>query len=88
MKRCAERPEFFAKILYLDRCGDGRYAFLPHRCEHIPAKGRNSFRRSDEADRICSGTPVKPYPWPLGNRHFIEPPTPTPAVISSVGAKH
>ena len=40
-------PEFFSKILYLDRCSNGRYAFLPHRCEHIPGKG----------DVILSGDP-------------------------------
>ena len=66
-------PEFFAKILYLDRCSDGRYAFLPHRCEHIPGQG----------DVILSGDPdggrpdlfwdtgeVLSIPWPLGERRF------------------
>ena len=66
-------PEFFAKILYLDRCSDSRYAFLPHRCEHIPGQG----------DVILSGDPdggrpdlfwdtgeVLEIPWPLGNRRF------------------
>ena len=66
-------PEFFAKILYLDRCSDGRYAFLPHRCEHIPGRG----------DVILSGDPDggRPdlfwdtgeelsIPWPLGERRF------------------
>ena len=66
-------PEFFAKILYLDSCSDGRYAFLPHRCEHIPAKG----------DVILSGDPdggrpdlfwdtgeTLSIPWPLGKRRF------------------
>ena len=66
-------PEFFAKILYLDHCSDGRYAFLPHRCEHIPGQG----------DVILSGDPdggrpdlfwdtgeVLSIPWPLGERRF------------------
>ena len=66
-------PEFFAKILYLDRCSDGRYAFLPHRCEHIPGQG----------DVILSGDPdggrpdlfwdtgeTITIPWPLGDRRF------------------
>jgi len=66
-------PEFFAKILFLDRCSDGRYAFIPHRCEHIPGHG----------DVILSGDPdggrpdlfwdtgeIVDIPWPLGNRRF------------------
>ncbi|MCB4406949.1 hypothetical protein [Synechococcus sp. MU1642] len=66
-------PEFFAKILYLDRCSDGGYAFLPHRCEQIPGQG----------DVILSGDPdggrpdlfwdtgeMLSIPWPLGERHF------------------
>ena len=66
-------PEFFAKILYLDHCSNGYYAFMPHRCEHIPGKG----------DVILSGDPdggrsdlfwdtgeVLHIPWPLGERRF------------------
>ena len=66
-------PEFFSKILYLDRCSNGPYAFLPHRCEHIPGQG----------DVILSGDPdggrpdlfwdtgeVLNIPWPLGERRF------------------
>ena len=66
-------PEFFAKILYLDSCSDGRYAFIPHRCEYIPGHG----------DVILSGDPdggrpdlfwdtgeTLNIPWPLGNRNF------------------
>ena len=66
-------PEFFAKIIYLDSCSDGHYAFLPHRCEHIPFQG----------DVILSGDPdggrpdlfwdtgeVLSIPWPLGERRF------------------
>ena len=66
-------PEFFAKILYLDSCSNGHYAFLPHRCEHIQGKG----------DVILSGDPdggrpdlfwdtgeVLNIPWPLGERRF------------------
>ena len=66
-------PEFFGKILYLDQFNDGRYAFLPHRCEHIPGQG----------DVILSGDPdggrpdlfwdtgeVRSIPWPLGERRF------------------
>ena len=66
-------PEFFEKIAYLDRCSNGSYAFLPHRCEHIPGKG----------DVILSGDPdggrpdlfwdtgeTITIPWPLGERRF------------------
>ena len=66
-------PEFFAKILYLDRYSDGNYTFLPHRCEHIAGKG----------DVILSGDPdggrpdlfwdtgeMLNIPWPLGERRF------------------
>ena len=66
-------PEFFSKILYLDGYSDGNYAFLPHRCEHIPGKG----------DVILSGDPdggrpdlfwdtgeMLNIPWPLGERRF------------------
>ena len=66
-------PEFFSKILYLDQCSNGRYAFLPHRIEHIPGQG----------DVILSGDPdggrpdlfwdtgeVLNIPWPLGERRF------------------
>lgn len=66
-------PEFFAKILYLDQYSNGCYAFMPHRCEHIPGKG----------DVILSGDPdggrsdlfwdtgeVLHIPWPLGERRF------------------
>ena len=52
--------EFFAKILYLDRCSDGRYAFLPHRCEHIPGQGDVLLSGIQmEADQICSGIPAR-----------------------------
>tara|TARA_B100000674_G_scaffold489257_1_gene502914 strand:- start:1816 stop:2694 length:879 start_codon:yes stop_codon:yes gene_type:complete len=66
-------PEFFAKVLYLNRFSNGHYAFLPHRCEHIPGQG----------DVILSGDPdggrpdlfwdtgeVLSIPWPLGERRF------------------
>ena len=66
-------PEFFAKILYLDQYSDGRYAFLPHRCEHIPGRGDVILSGDpdggrpdlfwDTGETIC-------IPWPLGNRHF------------------
>ena len=51
-------PEFFAKILYLDRCSDGSYAFLPHRCEHIAGQG----------DVILSGDPDGATGSVLGHR--------------------
>ena len=66
-------PEFFAKILYLDKFSDQKYVFLPHRCEHISGRG----------DVILSGDPdggrpdlfwdtgeTISIPWPLGNRRF------------------
>ena len=66
-------PEFFQKILYLERCAEGNYAFLPHRCEQIPGQG----------DVILSGDPDGGRPdlfwdtqeritidWPLGQRCF------------------
>ena len=54
-------PEFFAKILYLDSFSDGRYAFMPHRCEHIPGHG-DVILSGDltGVDPIFSGTRVKP----------------------------
>jgi hypothetical protein len=68
-----EDGEFFHKILHLDHCGGGSYAFLPHRCERIPRQG----------DVILSGDPDGGRPdlfwdtgesievsWPLGNRRF------------------
>ena len=39
-------PEFFAKVLYLNRFSNGHYAFLPHRCEHPRARRRDSLRGS------------------------------------------
>ena len=66
-------PEFFANILYLYQFSDQKYAFLPHRCEHIPGRG----------DVILSGDPdggrpdlfwdtgeTISIPWPLGDRRF------------------
>jgi hypothetical protein len=66
-------PEFFAKIFFLEASTQGRYAFLPHRCEHIPGRG----------DVILSGDPDGGRPdlfwdtgeelsiaWPLGERRF------------------
>jgi hypothetical protein len=68
-----EDPEFFHKIVWLDRQTDGSYAFLPHRCESIPGDG----------DVILSGDPDGGRPdlfwdtgeqlcvtWPLGERRF------------------
>jgi len=66
-------PEFFPKITYLVEQTNDNYAFIPHRCEHIPGKG----------DVILSGDPDggRPdlfwdtgekltIPWPLGARTF------------------
>ena len=66
-------PEFFSKIAYLVEETNDNYAFIPHRCEHIPGKG----------DVILSGDPDggRPdlfwdtgekltVPWPLGSRIF------------------
>ena len=68
-----EDRQLFQKLLYLDRCSDGGYAFLPHRCEQIECRG----------DVILSGDPDggRPdlfwdtaeqlaVPWPLGDVHF------------------
>jgi hypothetical protein len=68
-----EDPQLFGKILYLDSLTDGSYAFLPHRCEHIPNRG----------DVILSGDPdggrpdlfwdtgeTLTVPWPLGSVQF------------------
>ena len=68
-----EDPQLFHKLLYLDRCSDGGYAFLPHRCEQMELKG----------DVILSGDPDggRPdlfwdtgehlmVPWPLGDVQF------------------
>lgn len=66
-------PEFFLKIKYLVEQTNDNYAFIPHRCEHIPGKG----------DVILSGDPDGGRPdlfwdtgeklvisWPLGSRTF------------------
>ena len=66
-------PYFFTKIEYLVNQTSEEYAFIPHRCEHIPGKG----------DVILSGDPDggRPdlfwdtgekltVPWPLGSRVF------------------
>tara|TARA_B100000700_G_C15022429_1_gene846430 strand:+ start:1459 stop:2328 length:870 start_codon:yes stop_codon:yes gene_type:complete len=68
-----EDRDFFSKLLYLDSQSDGSMAFMPHRCEYIPAKG----------DVILSGDPDGGRPdlfwdtgekfqveWPLGNQIF------------------
>ena len=77
-------PEFFAKILYLDRCSDGKYVFLPHRCEHIPGRGRDPLRRPRRRDGpICSGTPVKPSDsLATQESPLLRATNPHPAVIS------
>ena len=77
-------PEFFAKIEYLVAITSSKYAFMPHRCEHIPGQG----------DVILSGDPDGGRPdlfWdtgemltflgPWGNGAFIEQPTLTRAAI-------
>ena len=60
-------PEFFAKILYLDSCSGGRYAFLPHRCEHIPAKGDVILSGDPDGGRpdLFWDTGELNSPWPL-----------------------
>lgn len=68
-----EDPQLFHKLLYLDQLSDGRYAFLPHRCEQMELQG----------DVILSGDPDggRPdlfwdtgerltVPWPLGDVQF------------------
>ena len=65
--------DFFHKILWLVRQFGPKYAFLPHRCEHIPGQG----------DVILSGDPDGGRPdlfwdtgetlnadWPLGRTRF------------------
>ena len=66
-------PEFFRQNNLSGRCSGHQYAFLPHRCEHIPGRG----------DVILSGDPDggRPdlfwdtgeelsIPWSLGERRF------------------
>jgi len=66
-------PEFFHKIRHLVHSTNGKYVFLPHRCEAIPGRG----------DVILSGDPDGGRPdlfwdtgetldvaWPLGTRRF------------------
>ena len=68
-----ESPEFFLKILWMINQFGVKYAFLPHRCEHIPGRG----------DVILSGDPdggrpdlfwdtgeTLDIPWPLGHTQF------------------
>ena len=66
-------PEFFAKILYLDQNSDQSYAFLPHRCEHIPGRGDVILSGDPDGGRPDlfwdTGETIN-IPWPLGNRRF------------------
>ena len=66
-------PEFFAKILYLDQITDQQYAFLPHRCEHIPGRGDVILSGDPDGGRPDlfwdTGETIN-IPWPLGNRRF------------------
>ena len=66
-------PEFFAKILYLDQNTDQNYAFLPHRCEHIPGRGDVILSGDPDGGRPDlfwdTGETIN-IPWPLGNRRF------------------
>lgn len=68
-----EDPEFFSKLIALVGSTGEDYAFLPHRCEHIPGRG----------DVILSGDPDGGRPdlfwatgeeieisWPLGAKRF------------------
>ena len=66
-------PEFFSKILYLDRFSDGRYAFLPHRCEHIPGRGDVILSGDPDggrADLFWDTGEILTIPWPLGEKRF------------------
>ena len=66
-------PEFFAKILYLDRYSDGNYAFLPHRCEHIRGQGdviRSGDPDGGRPDLFWDTGEMLNIPWPLGERRF------------------
>ena len=66
-------PEFFAKIIYLDRFSDGRYAFLPHRCEHIPGQGDVILSGDPDGGRpdlFWDTSEMLNIPWPLGERRF------------------
>jgi len=66
-------PEFFAKILSLDQNNDQNYAFLPHRCEHIPGRGDVILSGDPDGGRPDlfwdTGETIN-IPWPLGNRRF------------------
>ena len=66
-------PEFFAKILYLDQISNQKYAFIPHRCEHIPGRGDVILSGDPDGGRPDlfwdTGETIN-IPWPLGNRRF------------------
>ncbi|MCP9775693.1 hypothetical protein [Cyanobium sp. WAJ14-Wanaka] len=68
-----EDPQFFAKLLYLDRNSDGSFAFLPHRCEHIPGKGDVILSGDPDGGRPDlfwdTGEELR-IPWPLGDVAF------------------
>ena len=69
-------PEFFAKILYLDRYQRWPLCLLPHRCEHIPGRG----------DVILSGDPDGGRPdlfWDTGETFNIPWPTRESPLLSS-----
>ena len=66
-------PEFFKKILYLEQFSDQKYAFLPHRCEHITGRGDVILSGDPDGGRPDlfwdTGETIN-IPWPLGNRRF------------------
>lgn len=68
-----EDPDFFKKLAYLHRITPQIYAFIPHRCEHIPGRGDVILSGDPDGGRKdlfwATGETIQ-VQWPTGNRNF------------------
>lgn len=68
-----EDIHFFEKLNYLLRLVPDIYAFLPHRCEHIPGQGDVILSGDPDGGRDdlfwATGETIQ-VSWPTGNRNF------------------
>ena len=68
-----EDPNFFEKLHYLHRTVPDIFAFLPHRCEHIPGNGDVILSGDPDGGRNdlfwATGETIE-VPWPTTNKKF------------------
>ena len=68
-----EDVHFFEKLRYLHRIVPEIYAFLPHRCEHIPGQGDVILSGDPDGGRDdlfwATGETIE-VQWPTANRYF------------------